>query len=226
MRNYRLAPSILSADFKELGRDIKDAADAGADWLHIDVMDGLFVPSISFGMPVIKSIRSLSDIFFDVHLMIEKPERYLEEFAKCGADGITFHYEATEDAKKCIDIIHSLGKKAGISINPETSASVLSDEILSEVDLILIMTVHPGFGGQKYIHDCTEKIGAIRKRLDEKGLKASLEVDGGVNKDTIGIVLTAGADTIVIGSSVFIGDTAKNTRYYKKVIDEFSNGGK
>lgn len=206
-----LSPSILSADFAVLGEQIKEADRAGAQYIHIDVMDGLFVPSISFGMPVIKSIRKMTEKIFDVHLMIEKPERYIKEFAECGADIITFHLEACECIKETIDKIHSYGIKAGLSIKPNTPVETLKPYI-SDLDMILIMSVEPGFGGQKYIETSTDKIRRTRELITESGRDIDLQVDGGIKHDNVQMVVEAGANVIVAGSSIFAGNITDNIK--------------
>ncbi len=214
----KLSPSILSANFGFLADNIAEAQKAGAPYLHIDVMDGIFVPQISFGMPVIKSIRPLTDMTFDVHLMITDPERYIAEFAKIGADIITFHREATKSPMRLIDLIHENQKKVGIAVCPHTPLEEIYP-YLEYVDMVLIMTVEPGFGGQKYITPCNEKVRTLRAELDKRGLtNVEIEIDGGVNRETIGAALDAGANVIVAGSAVFNGSIDENVRYFNELF--------
>lgn len=210
-----LSPSILSADFCCLGEQIRQVEQAGAQYLHIDVMDGLFVPSISYGMPVIKSIRKCTGLFFDVHLMIEKPERYIEEFAESGADLINFHIEATEDIAGTIAKIRKLGKKTGITIKPGTPARAV-EKYLEMVDMVLVMTVEPGFGGQKLIPECLDKVTEIRQMAEQRQLSVDIEVDGGINEDNVGQAVAAGANIIVAGSALFKNDICVNVKNFLK----------
>ncbi len=203
-----LAPSLLAADFGILKEQIEEADIAGAKYLHLDVMDGIFVPNISFGIPVIESLRKYSDMVFDVHLMITEPERYIERFIKAGADIVTFHIEATKKPDECIDIIHSNGKKAGIAISPNTSVDAIYP-YLDKVDMVLCMTVEPGYGGQKYMPDMECKVRAVRDRVGDNFL---IEVDGGIGKDNVLAPVTAGANVIVAGTAVFGGDITANIK--------------
>ncbi|MBQ7159167.1 MAG: ribulose-phosphate 3-epimerase [Treponema sp.] len=204
MKKPVLSPSLLSADFANLAAAMKMIEAKGAGFVHIDVMDGQFVPQISYGQPVIQSIRPLTKIPFDVHLMTEKPELMVESFAKAGADWITFHCEATVHMHRLVQQIHALGKKAGVSIVPSTPVHVL-DEILSDVDLVLVMTVNPGFGGQTLIPSCVNKISQLADIRREKGYNFLISVDGGVNDKTVQSVVEAGADVVVSGSAFFNG---------------------
>lgn len=213
-----LSPSILSADFWNLGEDIRCVEREGVPYLHVDVMDGIFVPSISFGMPVLKCVRKQTDLFLDVHLMIDRPERYIKDFADSGADLINFHIEATDQVKETIDAIRALGKKVGITIKPKTPADALKP-YLGLVDMVLVMTVEPGFGGQKLIPECMDKVREVRRMLDEKGLDADLEVDGGINIDNVQEALDAGANVIVAGSAVFRDDIGANVRAFRRALE-------
>lgn len=210
-----LSPSILAADFAELGKQIEEADRAGADYIHIDVMDGCFVPSISFGMPVISSVRKVTQKPFDVHLMIVDPIRYVETFAKCGADIITVHFEACKDVKETLDAIHASGCRAGLSVKPGTPTSELFP-FLDSVDMVLIMTVEPGFGGQKFIDYTLDKIREIRREINSRGVAVDVEIDGGVTRENIDTILEAGANVIVAGSAVFKGNISSNVKYFKE----------
>lgn len=219
---YELAPSILSADFNCLGDQIRQVEEAGAKWLHIDVMDGAFVPSVSFGMPVIASIRKNSSLFFDVHLMINEPGRYIQEFKKCGADQLTVHAEACTHLDSTLREIRNAGMRVGVALNPATPLCQL-EYVLSLVDMVLIMTVNPGFGGQSYITGCTEKIRALRKMITDAGLDVDIQVDGGINDRTLTTVLDAGANIIVAGSAVFGDDIPGKISKFKAVMGAYEN---
>lgn len=204
MKNQILAPSLLSADFADLGGEIKKIENNNGGAVHIDVMDGSFVPEITYGEPVIRSIRKLTKLPFDVHLMVDKPELHVAAFAEAGADWITFHFEATNHAHRIIQMIHEKGKKAGVAVCPGTSLSILS-EILPCADIILVMTVNPGWGGQKIIPSCVEKVAELKKYREEHGLNYKISVDGGINNDTLKSVIDAGTDIVVSGSCFFNG---------------------
>lgn len=217
---YQLSPSILAADFACLGKEIKEVEEAGAKWLHLDVMDGKFVPCVSFGMPVLTSLRKVSNLFFDVHLMIEEPERYIKEFKEAGADMLTVHAEACRHLDRVLHEIHNAGMKAGIALNPGTSLSAI-EEVLGLADMILIMTVNPGFGGQKFIPYTADKIRRLKKMLEDRNLTADIQVDGGIGKDTLETVMDAGANIFVMGSAVFRGDIKENVALYLKQMEEY-----
>ena len=207
--NYVLSPSILAADFKVLGQEMKKTEENGAAYIHFDVMDGMFVPSISFGMPVLASIHDATEQFMDAHLMVQEPIRYVEAFQKAGADYVTVHLEACEDVKTTLDKIHACGMKAGLAVNPETDVKELVP-YLEDVEMILIMSVHPGFGGQKFIPESLDKIREVRAMLNEKNLEIDIQVDGGIYVENVREVLDAGANVIVAGSAVFRGDAGEN----------------
>ena len=219
MNQIKISPSILSANFARLGEHVKEAEDAGVDYIHVDVMDGHFVPNITIGPLIVKALRPVTKLPLDVHLMIENPERYIEDFAQAGADIITVHQETCPHLHRTLQQIHNLGIRAGVSLNPSTPASTLA-EIITEVDLILVMSVNPGFGGQSYIPACTGKIEKLRSMLDVCGSSADLEVDGGVNVDNVCEVIGAGANAFVAGPAVFNDrhSVAENVQLLRKKI--------
>lgn len=198
----KIAPSILSADFSKLGEDIKSLEKYGADFIHIDVMDGMFVPNISFGIPIMKSIRKITNLTFDVHLMIEEPARYVEDFVKAGADIITVHYEADRHIDRTINYIKGFGVKAAVALNPATSVESIK-HLIPILDMVLIMSVNPGFGGQKYINYCSEKIKEVKELSNKYNKNLMIQVDGGIGKDNIKEVVDCGANVVVAGSAVF-----------------------
>ena len=212
MKKIKISPSILSADFSQLGNEIKRLEEAGADMIHIDVMDGHFVPNLTIGPPVIKSLRKYTNLIFDVHLMISPVHKYIKDFADAGANIITIHPEATENLKESINLIRSLNKKVGVSLNPDSKIDLIKD-ILEDIDLVLIMSVHPGFGGQKFIPDVIKKIEKLKLIKNEKNLNFDIEVDGGINFENSKSVIEAGANILVSGTTIFKsnnGDIKKN----------------
>ena len=217
---YVIAPSILSADFTQLGKDIKETEEGGPAYLHFDVMDGMFVPNISFGIPVMKSIRKATHQVMDAHLMVQEPIRYVEAFKEAGADIVTIHLEACEDVNATIAKIRECGMKVGLSICPETPVSKV-ENLLKDIDMLLIMSVHPGFGGQKFIPESLDKIREARKMITDQGLSVDIQVDGGIYQTNVKEVLDAGANIIVAGSAVFKGDPAENTKAMMEILKTY-----
>jgi ribulose-phosphate 3-epimerase len=214
MKKIKISPSILSADFSQLGNEIKRLEEGGADMIHVDVMDGHFVPNLTIGPPIIKALRQHTKLQFDVHLMISPVHKYIQDYADAGADIITIHPEATEDLKKSIQYIKSLNKKVGVSLNPKTKIDLISD-LLNKIDLVLIMSVNPGFGGQKFMPEVLDKIKELKKIKDQKNFEFDIEIDGGINFDNNKLVIEAGANILVSGTTVF----KNNNGNIKKNID-------
>lgn len=219
---YKLAPSILAADFSNLGRDVKEIENAGVEYLHIDVMDGMYVPTISFGAPIVRSLRKVSSLVFDVHLMIEDPIRLIDEFVEAGADIITVHAEACKHLHRTITEIKEKGIKVGVSLNPSTPLNIL-EYVLDELDMVLLMSVNPGYGGQDFLPLTIEKIKTLKEMIDKKNLKADIEVDGGITTENVHEVLDAGANVIVAGTAVFNNDISENIKQFKEVFKKYES---
>lgn len=212
---YRLSPSILAADVRCLEKEIRTVTDAGAEYIHIDVMDGIFVPNISFGFPIVRGLRNVTDAFFDVHLMVTEPIRFIERFVGDGADGITVHAEACNDLEETVDEINSFGKKAGVAISPDTTIDCVLP-VLDKISMVLVMSVYPGYGGQSVIREVFDKIRILRRIVDERGLDVDIQVDGGVSLDNIDEIREAGANIFVVGTKIFQGNARKNTIEFLK----------
>lgn len=223
MKKNILSPSLLSADFNKLGEEIHTVDEAGAEYIHIDVMDGLFVPSISFGLPVIRSVRKSTGKVFDVHLMINEPIRYIKDFVEAGADIITVHVEACSDVVGTLHQIKELGAKPSISLNPDTPVSAI-EPYLGMVEMVLVMSVNPGFGGQKFIPSSIEKLKLVKRLREEKKLDYDIEVDGGVHLENLAMVLDSGANVIVTGSAIFEGDVASNVKHFEDIMCAVNEG--
>ncbi|MFV0440169.1 MAG: ribulose-phosphate 3-epimerase [Lachnospirales bacterium] len=215
---FQISPSILACDFSVLGEQVEIVKSNGITYLHFDVMDGNFVPNISVGIPVLKSLADKYDMFYDVHLMIDEPIKYVDDFAKAGASLINIHIEACSDVQKTIDKIKSLGKKVGMTVKPNTKVEEVFP-YLKDIDMVLVMTVEPGFGGQSFMEDCLEKVSKVRKYAKDNGFDVDIQVDGGVSLDTIQKCIDAGANVFVIGTKIFKGDIAKNCADFKNLLD-------